>query len=394
MNRISRPIALLLLGAIILAACGAPQSSFACTDRLGCVQVGAGEALRVGTLLTMTTADSPYGIDALRGVEIAVTDKGTILGHSIELVQTDDLCSEDGGRTGATQLAADPEIVGVIGTSCSAATVAASRILSGAGSVLISPSSTAPSLTDPATHDAGFLRTIANDKAQGQVVAEFAFDVLGAQTMATIHDGTAYAQQLQQAACDTLTQLGGQCTQQIQIQSGSDLVPVLQQLALDPPAVLFYPVYAVDGASITNNATLAGLENVVLMSSDGLLSSDFISQTEPASEGMYLSGPSSADESQVFLDKYQERYGEDPIASYHLQGYDAAMMLLNAVEKVAQRSGGSLYIGRQALRDALFATRGVQGLSGPINCVETGDCAQPNITIFQVADRDFRAIYP
>ena len=50
----------------------------------------------------------------------------------------------------------------------------------------------------------GFLRTIYNDKAQGQVLAEFAFNVLGAQTMVTIHDGTAYAQQLQQAACDTL----------------------------------------------------------------------------------------------------------------------------------------------------------------------------------------------
>ena len=130
------------------------------------------------------------------------------------------------------------------------------------------------------------------------------------------------------------------------------------------------------------------------MSSDGLLSSDFISQTEPASEGMYLSGPANAQEAQAFLDEYQQRYGEAPIASYHLQGYDAAMMLLNAVEKVAQSNGGNLYIGRQALRDALFATRGMQGLSGPLNCVETGDCAEPNISIFQVADGEFRAIYP
>jgi branched-chain amino acid transport system substrate-binding protein len=394
MKSISSATAILLLGAVIFSACAPQETAFACTDRLGCVQVGPDEPLRVGTLLTLTTADSPYGIDALRGVEIAVADKGTVLGHSVELVQEDDLCSAEGGLAGATRLAADPRIVGVIGTSCSGASVAASRILSGVGSVLISPSSTAPSLTDPASHDAGFLRTISNDKAQGQVVAEFAFNVLGATTMATIHDGTAYAQQLQQAACDTFTQLGGQCTYQLEIVSGSDLLPVLQQVALDAPAVLFYPVYTVDGASITNNASLAGLEDVILMSSDGLLSSDFISQTQPASEGMYLSGPSSAAEAQDFLDEYQQRYGEPPIASYHLQGYDAAMLLLNAVEKVAQRSGGSLYIGRQALREALFGTRGMQGLSGPINCVETGDCAQPNITIFQVAEAEFRAIYP
>ena len=165
-------------------------------------------------------------------------------------------------------------------------------------------------------------------------------------------------------------------------------------LNLDAPGVLFFPLYAVDGAAITNNAVLAGLENTVLMSSDGLLSADFIAQTQPASEGMYLSGPASTEESQEFLQEYQTRYGESPIASYHLQGYDAAMMLLDAVEKVAVRSGGSLFVGRQALREALFATRGMEGLSGPLNCIETGDCAQPNIAIFQVSNGEFREIYP
>lgn len=385
----------LLVGALIASGCAAAAPAGpVCDDRLGCIEIAAGETIRIATLLTMTTADSPYGIDALRGVEIAVAQKGTIHGHAIEVVQEDDLCSEEGGRAGATRLAADPEIVGVIGTTCSSATAAASRILSGVGSVLISPSSTAPSLTDPATHDVGFLRTIYNDKAQGQVVAEFAFNVLGAGTMATIHDGGPYALELQQAACDTLTGLGGQCIAQIEIEPGEDVIPILQQIAVEQPDVLFYPVYAVDGAAITNNAVIAGLENTVLMSSDGLLGADFITQTQPASEGMYLSGPATTEESQEFLQEYQTRYGEQPIAYYHLQAYDAAMMLLNAIEQVAVRSGGSAFIGRQALRDALFATRGMQGLSGPLNCINTGDCAQPNIAIFQVSGGEFRSIYP
>jgi branched-chain amino acid transport system substrate-binding protein len=392
--RLTSAGAALLVSAAVLSACGAPAATYTCSDRLGCIEVGSGEAIRIGTLLTLTTADSPYGIDALRGVEIAVDDKGEVLGHGIQLVKEDDLCSEEGGQAGATRLAADPEIVGVIGTTCSSATVVASRILSGIGSVLISPSSTAPSLTDASTHDAGFLRTIYNDRAQGKVVAEFAFNVLGAQTMITIHDGTPYARELQLTACETLTQLGGECIQQVEIQSGEDVLPVLQQAALDAPDVLFYPVYAVDGAAITNDAVLAGLENTALMSSDGLLGADFIAQTQPASEGMYLSGPANTEESRAFLDEYQARYGEAPIASYHLQGYDAAMMLMNAIEQVAQRNGSSLHIGRQALRSALFATRGMQGLSGPLNCIETGDCAQPNIAIYQIANGEFRAIYP
>ncbi len=387
-------ISVLCVVTIALSACGGQSATVGCTDRLGCVAVAPGESIKIATLLTMTTADAPYGIDALRGVEIAITHKPQVAGRSVELVKEDDLCSEQGGRDGATRLAADSKIVGVIGTSCSSATVMASRILSGVGSVLISPSSTAPSLTDPNTHEAGFLRTIYNDKAQGQAIAEFAFKVLGAQRMITIHDGTAYAEQLQAAACDTFTKLGGTCIKQIQIASGQDVTPVLQEAALENPDVLFYPLYQTDGAAITNSASLAGLTKTALLSSDGLLSSDFINQTEPASEGMYLSGPANTQESQSFLDEYKTRYGEAPIASYHLQGYDAAMMLFAAIEKVAQNAGGTLYIPRQALRDALFSTHGMQGLSGPITCSATGDCAQPNIEIYQVVNKDFKAVYP
>lgn len=393
MKRIIR-LTIVLISVLGASACARRPQSAACTDGLGCVVVGPGEPIRVGTLLTMTTPDSPYGIDALRGVEMSVESRGSVLGHRIELIKEDDLCSEDGGRAGASKLAADPSIVGVIGTTCSSATVVASRILSKAGNVLISPSSTAPSLTDPATHDAGFLRTIYNDKAQGQVVAEFAFSILGTQTMVTIHDGTAYAQELQQAACETLTQLGGTCILQLQIQSGADVLATLQQAALQKPDVLFFPVYAVDGAAIANQAALAGLAGTILMSSDGLLGEDFVAQTRPASEGMYLSGPSGKQESQAFLERFRSLYRGDPVASYHLQGYDAATMLLNGIEKVAHNDGSSLVIGRSALRQALFETRGLEGLSGPLNCADTGDCAEPNITIFQIADGEFRAVFP
>ncbi len=308
-------LALVAIFSVLASACGPQAAAYACTDRLGCISVGANESVKIGALLTLTTPDAPYGIDALRGIEIAISDKGKLVGHGIELVKADDLCSEQGGTDGANQLAADPKIVGVIGATCSGAALMASRILSGVGTVLISPSSTAPSLTSPDSHEAGFLRTIYNDKAQGQAVAQFAYNVLGSQRMITIWDGSPYSEQLQAAACDTFQQLGGQCVKQIEISPEEDVAPVLQGAALDKPDVVFYPIYASDGAAVTKAAAPAGLSSAVLMSSDGLLSSDFIKQTEPASEGMYLSGPASTKESQDFLSKYQSRYGEAPIAS-------------------------------------------------------------------------------
>ncbi|MGE5072649.1 MAG: branched-chain amino acid ABC transporter substrate-binding protein, partial [Anaerolineae bacterium] len=373
------------------------RKPYACTDPMGCVKVGNAASIKIATLLTMSGPDSVYGIDAVRGVEIAIADKKQVFGHAIELIKTDDLCTEEGGKKGATDLAGNSDVVAVIGTTCSSAAVPAGEILSKANMDLISPSSTAPSLTDPSVHQPGFLRSIYNDKAQGKAVAEFAFNVLGTRRMITVHDGTAYPKQLQQAACDSFRQLGGDCILQFDLSSGSDAVAALKSFASQSPDVIYFPLYTEDGLAVMKAIPEAGLSNAALISSDGLLSTDFIQKAGPSTEGMYLSGPAEMKESTAFTDKYKARYREAPIASYHLQGYDAAMVLFAAIEKVAvpaSSGDNSISIPRQALRQALYATRGLQGLSGPLNCSSTGDCAQPNIDIFQVVDQAFKPIYP
>ncbi len=385
--------ALLAITSILFSACGG-ITAYKCTDPLGCVAVDSGKSLKIATMLTMSGPNQSYGIDSLRGVQIAITDTGSVLGHSIELVQEDEQCSEQGGKDAATKLAADPNIVGVIGATCSSASVGAAKILSDAGFAMISPSSTAPSLTDPATHQAGFFRAIYNDKAQGKAVAEFAFSVLGLRHMVTFHDGTAYPKQLQQAACDSFEQLGGTCIQQIDLSAGPDVSTILKNVAAQNPDVLYYPVYTKDGVAITKAVSGAGLSNAALISSDGLLSADFVSQSQPDSNGMYLSGPAPVQESQAFISKYKTRFGEEPNAPYHLQAYDAANMLFYALRQSAVVVGDKLYIQRQKLRDALYGMRGIKGLSGTFNCSPLGDCAAPNIEIFQVVNNQFKPIYP
>ncbi len=392
MRRFFSALTISIVAGLILSACGAIR--YTCTDPLGCVTVGGGESLKIATLLTMSGPDQVYGIDAVRGVEIAISDQGKLLGHNIELVKVDDLCTEQGGKDGAAQLAQDSQIIGVIGATCSSSSTPAAKILSDAGMVMISPSSTAPSLTDPVLHQPGFFRAIYNDKAQGKAVAEFAFSVLGLHRMLTIHDGTPYPKELQQAACDSFQQLGGVCVAQIDLSTQPNLAADLQFASALNPDVAYFPVYTEDGISITKAIFNLGMSNLALISSDGLLSADFIKQTEPNSEGMYLSGPAEVQESETFTQKYVSRYGEQFIAAYHLQGYDSANMLFYAIQQAAVVSGDKLYIQRQKLRDALYGIRGMKGLSSDITCSPVGDCAQPNIEIFQIAESKFRSIYP
>ena len=54
--------------------------------------------------------------------------------------------------------------------------------------MLISPSNTAPSLTDPATHEPFYARTAHNDKVQGAAMATFACEELGVSQAATVHE--------------------------------------------------------------------------------------------------------------------------------------------------------------------------------------------------------------
>ena len=382
----------LLTTALLASACGGKP--YNCTEPFGCVKIEPNDEIQIAALLTLSGSASPYGIDALRGAQIAVEEKGSLFGHKLKLVEQDDLCTEAGGIDGANALAGNSQVVGVIGATCSSGSVPAAKILTEAGMVLISPSSTAPSLTDPALHQPGFLRSIYNDKVQGKTVAEFAYNVLGLQSMVTIHDGTAYPQQLQQAACENFEQMGGKCIAQLQITSGENVTTTLNQAAALDPGVLYFPVYTVDGVAIANGARAAGLGNAALISSDGLLSSDFITQTYRTSQGMYLSGPAPVEGTQSFLETYAERFGEDPIATYHLYGYDAALMLMTAMEETGTLSGETLYIPRQALRDALYNLRGFKGQSGVITCSPSGECATPDIQIFQINGNEFLPIYP
>jgi branched-chain amino acid transport system substrate-binding protein len=94
-----------------------------------------------------------------------------------------------------------------------------------------------------------------------------------------------------------------------------------------------------------------------------------------------------------FLEEHQKKYGEKPIAPFHAQAYDAAMIVFAAIEKVAQKApDGSLTIDRGKLRDALYATKNYKGLTGTITCNEYGDCADPKIGIYKTTEENIKKL--
>lgn len=400
-------LVVLALG-LVIAACapaatptpGAPTEvppteappAFECTDAIGCVDIPPGDPVRIGYALVISGPNESLGIDSRNGIEIAIDDvEAEVLGHPIELVGEDSMCSAEGGQTALTKLAADPSLIGVIGTNCSSAGEPASRIASEAGLVLLSPSNTAPSLTNPdLAWNPGYIRICHNDNVQGAAMAKYVYEELGVRTAATIHDGSPYADQLQQVFADTFTGMGGTITAQEAVNVGdTDMGPILTTIAADSPEFIYYPIFIPEGAQITRQAgDIPGLEDTILAGADGMYSPDFVTAAGDACEGMYISGPSLAFENPLydhFLEVHAEKYGYEPMSVFHAHAYDGTNMLLAAIEKVAvQDADGTLHIGRQALRDALYATKDFDGITGNLTCDQYGDCADPEIAVNQI----------
>ncbi len=402
MKRVKLPIALLV--AILLVtgpyyATSAPAATLGpVTDPIGVVKVNRGQPIVIAYWFVIAGPDASLGIDTRRGVEIAIDDKKTVAGHPIKLIGEDSGCNAEGGTTAATKIAANKQVVAAIGSNCSSEAVPGAPILWKAGIPTVSPSNTAPKLTAPDRglgYD-GYLRTAHNDKVQGRVAAQFVYNALSIRRAATIHDGSPYAEGLANVFADVFKRLGGTITSQEAISpTDTDMRPVLTKIAAGKPQLIYYPIFIAAGGFVTRQAKeVAGLEKVKLMGADGMFSPDFMKAAGEAAVGMYHSSPDLSPEAlgpayKVFLEKHQKKYGEKPLAPFHPHAYDAAMMIFAAIEKVAKKdAAGNTYIGRKALRDALYATKNFKGLTGTLTCDQYGDCADPKIAIYQTLSAD------
>jgi branched-chain amino acid transport system substrate-binding protein len=362
-------------------------------DEFGCVEIAAGTPIKIGSLLSISGETAFLGTDSNHGIELAIDDldgsldatPGQLLGHEVELQQEDDGCSAEGGQSGGTALAADPEIVAVIGTSCSSSALGvADTILGDKGILLFSPSNTNPGLTSEEAHQPFYFRTAHNDLIQGAIVGEYVFNELGIDSAATINDESPYADGLAAAFRDTFEGLGGTITAVEQVNSAdTDLGPVLNSIAQGNPGAVYGPNFnpvcaltATQGIDILPKGT-------VQLGSDGCLESAFLETAGDLPAGYYYA--SSPDLSvfaqgafykDEFIPAYKEQFGTAPTAVFHAHAYDAANILFGAIEQVAVDDGsGNLTISRTALRDAVQATTDYEGVTGIITCTPLGDCA-------------------
>lgn len=383
---------------ILLTSCSESGSPpFSCDDPLGCVNIGPEAPIQIGVLQALTGSVAPLGQAQIRGLELALAERESqVSGHPIALQIEDTGCTTEGGANAALKIIADPQTVAIFGTTCSGAAATASKAMSAAGLTMISGNNSAPFLTSIAGKPApnwypGYFRTAPNEENAGKVAAEFAFQQLGIQKAAAIHDNDIYTKGLTSSFSKAFTELGGKIVLLTAINKGdTEMEPVLSAVARSGAQLLFFPLFQPEGNYMLFQARKMRIfDKIQLMSDGALIEASFIKEVGEAGRGMYFVGPTrpvGVTVEQLSL-TYEVKFKQKPTVSYYLSGYDASKLLFNAIEQVAIRDQkGTLHIGRQALRDTLYATLAFKGVTGNLSCNQFGDCAKASFNVLRLDD--------
>ncbi|MDP3426940.1 MAG: branched-chain amino acid ABC transporter substrate-binding protein [Humidesulfovibrio sp.] len=389
-------LTVVLAASFLLCACeSAPEL---CADKLGCVDLGPDEPLTLGVVQALSGKVAPLGQEQIRGLELALASRsGTVLGRKVQLLTEDSGCNAEGGANAALKIVADPKVLAIFGTTCSGAAATAAEVMSKAGLSMISGNNSAPFLTSIGGHrapkwQAGYLRTAPNEESSGPAAARFAYERLGIRRAATINDGDIYTQGLTNGFRQEFEQLGGKIVLDATVnKNDTNMEPVLTTVVNSRAELVFFPLFQPEGNHVLLQARkMPALAKTVLMSDGSLIEDSFIKDVQAAAVGMYFVGPTPpgrTPELEKLEAQYKARYHVAPPTCYYVNAFDAAGILFAAMEKAAVKgAGGHLRIGRQALRDALYATQGYSGLAGRLSCDEFGDCAAQSFNVLRLTD--------
>lgn len=340
------------------------------------VEIASGQPIKIGYSGPLSGDLKGIGEPIQKAVELAAEDK-TIKGHSIQVVSKDDLCSADGGASAATQLIQEG-VVAVVGPVCSGAVVAAQPQYEQAGITHVSPSSTAhkPTYPDRGKVFQTFLRTTYSDDIQGPAQAKFAKTTLGAKTAYIVYDTDAYGSGLRDAFKKAFEAEGGKILgSEGYEKKQTDFKAIVTNIKNQNPDIVYFAGFYSEATPFIKQLR-AEMKDVKFLAGDGVKNDEFIKGAGADAEGAYLSLPSpvyTGNAYQTFGERFEKETGIKRDASpFVAEAYDAATIILNALEKAASEKDGKLVIDLAKLNEEIRKAE-IDGASGKIKFDRRGE---------------------
>jgi branched-chain amino acid transport system substrate-binding protein len=335
----------------------------------------------------------------VNSIKLALEKKGgAVAGWTINYVDQDDSTAEAGQWTpeketdNATKAVATNDLVAYIGTFNSGAAKISIPILCKAGIPMVSPANTYPGLTKAENVEPGepdkyyadckdgkknYFRVVPADDLQGKVAADWAKE-LGVTKVYVIDDSQIYGKGVADVFDASAEAAGLEVLAHDQITGKeTDYKALAQSIKSAAPDLVYFGGITQQNAGQLWKDIRAALPDVKMMGPDGISEQAFLDAAGSAAEGSYITfgglSPSEyTDSAAEFRDEYKAKYGGE-LESYTIYGYEAANVVLTAIETAIEGGASDAAAIRAGTLDALRATQDYEGVLGTWSFDANGD---------------------
>ncbi len=295
----------------------------------------AADTIKIGIAGPMTGSVKQYGDmvqeGALTAIEL-INAAGGVNGKKLEAVLYDDACEPKQAVTVANKIVSD-DVKFVIGHVCSGSTVPAADIYDAEGIVMVTPSATAPVLTEAKARNSIF-RTIGRDDQQGPVAADYIVAKGKWKNIAILHDKQSYGQGVASSVKNKLEQAKVPVVLFEGINAGeSDYSAVITKLKAANVDFVYYGGYHPELGLLERQAAEQGLK-VVFMGPEGIANSALASIAGAAVEGTLMTLPAdfSADPKNAKLVEAFKAKKRDATGTFQMPAYSAVVVITEAIK--------------------------------------------------------------
>jgi branched-chain amino acid transport system substrate-binding protein len=371
---------------------------------------GGGQTVKIVSDLPLQGSNRAQTTTMVNAIEMAIEERGGKAGSAtIEYESLDNATAQAGQwdeakcAENAQTAAQDEEIVGWIGPFNSGCAAVEIPILNEAGLGMISPANTYIGLTKPGgepdepekyypTGERNYSRVIVADDEQGQAGA-LLMEEEGVESVYILDDKETYGKGLADQVQKSAEELGIQIVGREGIDgSAANYRSLMNKIArIDPDAIYFGGIIENNAGQLIKDKVGAGMSNddVLFIGPDGIFLDTFLTQAGNAAEGAYITFgglPQSelTAKGQQFVQDYESQH-DDAVQPYTAYAYEAANVMLDAIEKASKEGE----VTREAVLQQIFATEDFNGVLGTWSFDEDGDTSLTELSIQRVENGQF-----
>jgi branched-chain amino acid transport system substrate-binding protein len=348
----------------------------------------------------------------VNAINMAIEERGgTVGGYTIKYIDKDDSTAAAGKWDEATEIknandaVANDKLVAYIGTFNSGAAKLSIPILCGRGIVMVSPANTGVGLTKPFEEGEpdkyypngckkNYTRVIPNDNLQGNAGAKWASE-LGFTNVYILDDTEVYGKGI----ADVFNSKAGEYGLTVLGRDGidgkaTDYKALAEKIKATNPDLVYYGGITQNNAGQLWRDLRDAMPDVALMGPDGVYEAEFVEAAAAAAEGSYITfGGVPPDQLQgkgkEFVDKYTAKYPNNPIEGYTAYGYEAAQVVLSAIERAAAKNPADVAALRALVLDEVKGTKDFNGVLGTWSFDADGDTSNTTMSGLIIKSGEF-----